>query len=77
MSGHKNVEETTANYITTYCAARTGNKSGKIPIKDMVNMPLRNILFTIARAFGSTGYHHATKAHMTYAIECTEPTVFN
>jgi len=77
MSVQKNVEETTTDYISTYCVARTSKKSGNISIKDMVNMPLRTILFTIARAFGNTSSHHATKGQMTYAIECTEPRVFN
>lgn len=51
MSVHRNVEETTTNYITTYYVVGMGNKSKKIMIKDVVNMSLRTILFTIARAF--------------------------
>jgi len=77
MSGHKNVEETTADYIATYCVSDTDKKSGKISIKEVTNMPLRTILFTIVRDFGSTSSHHATKAQMTYALECIEPRVFN
>jgi len=77
MSGHPNVEETTPDYISTYCVVGMGKKSGKIPIKEVLNMPLHTIFFTIARAFGSTGSHHATKAQMTYVIKCTEPRVFN
>lgn len=77
MSGHKNVEETIADYIATHCIAGTGKKSGNISIKDMVNMPLQTIIFTIVKAFDSNGSHHATKAQMTYAIECNELIVFN
>jgi len=77
MSGHRNVEETTTDYISTHYVAGMSKTSGKIPIKAVVNMPLCTIIFTIARTFGSTGSHHAMKAQMTYAIECTEPRVFN
>jgi len=62
MSGHKNVKETTNDYITSHCRADTKKKSGNIPIKEVMNIPLHIIFFTISRVFGSTGWNHATNA---------------
>lgn len=77
MSGHRNMEETMSDYISSYCVFGTSKSSDKIPIKAVTNMHLRTILFTIARAFGSTGSHSVMKAQMTYALGCIEPRVFN
>lgn len=78
MSGQRNVmEEAMFDYITTYYIAGIGKSTGKVMITVVKNMPLCTILFTIVRDFGSMESHSATKAHMTYAIECIEPRVFN
>lgn len=55
-------EETTNNYIYIHCVVGTTKTSGKIHITTVTNMPLRIILFTIMRAFESTGSHPATKS---------------
>lgn len=36
------------DYITTYFSMGMQNKSGNIPIKDVTNMPLCTIIFTIS-----------------------------
>jgi len=78
MSGQRNgMEETTNDYIHSHYVVGTMKTSGKIPIPAVTNMPLHTILFTIVRDFGSMGSHSATKAQMTYALQCTEPQVFN
>lgn len=78
MSGKRTyVEETMNDYIHEYCVPGTTKKSGRISILIVTNMPLRTIMFTIVRDFGSTVSHSATKAQMTYALECVEPRVFN
>jgi len=78
MSGQRNdVEETMDGYIREYCAPGIVKKSGRAFIPAVMDIPLRTILFSVVRAFGSLGAHSTTKAQMTYALECVEPRVFN
>lgn len=78
MSGQRNdVEETMDDYIHEYCAPGIMKKSGRASIPTVMDMPLRTILFSVVRAFGSLGAHYSTKVQMTYALECVEPRVFN
>ena len=74
MSGQRrDVEHTMDHYICQHCVARTEKKGGRASILAVTDVVLRTILFTVTRAFGILGAHAATKAQMTYAIECTEP----
>jgi len=78
MSGQRSdVEFSMDDYIRRYCAAGTKKKAGRASILAVTDMPLRTILFTVMRVFGSLGAHADTKAQMNYAIECMEPRVFN
>ena len=78
MSGQRSdVEHTMDHYIHQHCVAGTEKKGGRASILAVTDVVLHTILFTMTRAFGSLGAHAATKAQMTYAIECTEPRVFN
>lgn len=78
MSGQRSdVEATMDDYIRRYCSPETKKKGGKASISAVMDMPLHTILFIVTRGFGSLGAHAATKAHMTYALECVEPRVFN
>ena len=54
---------------------RTSRK--KIPIRAVMDGPLWIILFTMQRVARSQGVHRYSRAHMLYAIEAMEPTVFN
>lgn len=65
------------HYIHQFCVPGTEKKGGRASILAVTDVVLRTILFTVTRAFGSLGAHAETKAHMTYAIECMEPRVFN
>ena len=49
----------------------------KIPIRAVVDMPLRTVLFIMQRLSGSQGPHQAFRAHMLYALEAMAPTAFN
>jgi hypothetical protein len=51
----------TEEYITQYVGKEPEKVSGKIPIKDIIDRPLRMILFTITNLEGSTGPHLASK----------------
>ena len=48
-----------------------------IPIIVVTDRALRTFLFTMQRVVGSQAVHHASRAHMLYAIEAMEPMVFN
>ena len=49
----------------------------KIPIKVVVDGPLRTVLFTMQWVEGSYVVHQENRAHILYAIEAMVPTVFN
>jgi len=74
MSGQRSdVEHTMDHYICQFCVPGMEKKGGRASILAVTDVVLRTILFTITRAFGSLGAHAATKAQMTYVIECMEP----
>lgn len=65
-------------YVQQFC--RPGSqpsKDWKILIKDVSDLPLRTILFTISKLVGSSVLHLATKSYMQYALECLQPKIFN
>ena len=68
---------TTQELINRHCIPGTRTLGKKIPIKAVVDGPLRTVLFTMQRVAGSQGVHQESRAHMVYAIEAMEPTVFN
>jgi hypothetical protein len=46
-------------------------------IKDVRDLPLRSILFSIINLVGSTSAHLASRSQMAYYLQCVEPTLFN
>jgi hypothetical protein len=52
-------------------------QKGKVAIWGVTNITLRTILFTITRMVGSAAPHMALQRYFQYALECTEPRVFN
>jgi hypothetical protein len=67
----------TEHLVRYHCVAGTMKISGKIPIRDVRDLPLQTILFTIVRIVGSQTPHLATNTYMQYSIDCMAPTVFN
>ena len=63
--------------IDEYFLVGTHSQGGKIPIKHIVDRPLRVVAFSIDKVAGSRLAHLTTRAHMLYAVECMEPTIFN
>ena len=49
----------------------------KIPIKAVVDNPLCTVLFIMQRLAGSQESHQYSRAHMLYAINAMEPTIYN
>ena len=70
-------EITTQELINRHCIPGTRTLGKKIPIKAMVDGPLRTFLFTMQRVAGIQGVHQESRVHMLYAIEAMAPTVFN
>jgi hypothetical protein len=46
-------------------------------IKEVRDLTLRSILFSITNLAGSTSAHLASKSQMAYALQCVEPRLFN
>jgi hypothetical protein len=64
-------------YCNQYCVPEAERKKGKVAIWRVTDLTLRTILFTIARMAGSVAPHMALQSYFQYAIECTEPRIFN
>ena len=68
---------TTQELIDCHCHLGTKISGKKIPVRDVVDMPLRTIMFIMQRPVGIQELHQASREHMLYALEAMEPTMFN
>jgi hypothetical protein len=66
-----------SEYCRIHCVPEVERKKGKVVIWGVRDLNLRTILFTISRMVGSSTPHMALQSYFQYAIECTEPQVFN
>jgi hypothetical protein len=66
-----------SEYYNLYYVPEAEKKKGKVAIWGVQDLTLRTILFTIAQMAGSSAPHMALQSYFQYAIECTEPWVFN
>jgi hypothetical protein len=66
-----------SEYVRQYCVPEAERSKGKVSIWGVQDLTLRTILFTIAHMAGSIAPHMALQIYFQYAIECTEPRVFN
>jgi hypothetical protein len=66
-----------SEYWHLYCVPEAERSKGKVAIWGVQDMTLRTILFTIARMSRSVSPHMDLQSYFQYAIECTEPWVFN
>jgi hypothetical protein len=66
-----------SEYCRQYCVPEVERSKGKVAIWGVQDLTLRTILFTIAHMAGSAAPHMALQSYFQYAIECTEPRVFN
>jgi hypothetical protein len=66
-----------SEYFRLHCVPEAERKKGKVAIWGVRDLTLRTILFTISRMAGSSSPHMALQSYFQYAIECTEPQVFN
>ena len=77
LTGSHGGDVTTQELINCHRIPGTRMYRKKIPIKEVVDDPLRTVLFTMHRLVGSQGAHQDSRAHMIYAIEAMAPTIFN
>jgi hypothetical protein len=68
---------TVDQYIAAYCEDGTEKSGTQIPIKNIVNLSLKVILYMITQIVGSTSLHLASWSQMQYGIECLRPTMFD
>jgi hypothetical protein len=66
-----------SEYCRQYCVPEAERQRGKVAIWGVTDLTLHTIFFTIARMVGSVAPHMALESYFQYAIECTEPRVFN
>lgn len=69
--------ESASNLVKIHCRGFDMTTSGKVKIAIVTNLPLRMILFTIARIFGTQALHEASQSQFWYVVECLTPKVFN
>lgn len=74
--GYWRGEESMKYYVATYYEKSQPSSDRKIEIKEICDLHLRTILFTITHLASSTTPHLATKSQMQYALECLEPPIF-
>lgn len=78
LSGSPHGGESVRDYVRQFCRLGTQpSKDEKIIIKDILDFPLRKILFTNAKLASSETLHLANRSYMQYALECLEATLFN
>jgi hypothetical protein len=77
LSGQRAVPVPVEEYVANHCIPGSRLVGGRIVIKDVRDLPLRSILFSITNLVGSTSTHLASRSQMAYALQCVEPTLFN
>jgi hypothetical protein len=77
LSRHWATPLQTNAYIAQFCVSGSQKEGGRIVIKDVRDLPLRSILFTITKMVGSTSPHISSKSQMAYVVQCLEPRIFN
>jgi hypothetical protein len=77
FSGQRALPEQVDVYLARHCIPGARLVGGRIPIKDIRELPLQSILFAITSVTGSTSAHLASRSQVAYGVQCLEPTLFN
>jgi hypothetical protein len=64
-------------YLENHCVPGSRLVGGRIIIKDIMDIPLRSIAFSIMIIVGSTSSHLVSRSQVTYGLQCLEATLFN
>jgi hypothetical protein len=77
FSGQRALPEQVDVYLARHCVPGARLVGGRIPIKDVRELPLRSILFSIMSVMGRNNVHLASGSQIAYGVQCLEPTLFN
>jgi hypothetical protein len=77
FSGKMVLPEKVGVYLARHCVPGARLVGGIIPIKDIRELPLQSILFSITSVMGSISMHLASRSQVAYGVQCLEPTLFN
>ena len=69
--------ESVDSYVREYYCRGTQKVSDKLPISQVVNLPMKSILFMVTRIAESTTPHLASKDHIQYALIVMDGVVYN
>jgi hypothetical protein len=61
------------DYIRQYCVPEAERHSDKVAIRDVLDLPLWTILFTITCMEGSAYPHMSLQSYFQYVVECMDP----
>jgi hypothetical protein len=77
FSRQRALPEQVGVYLARHCVPGARLVGGRIPIKDIRELPLRSIFFSITIVTGSTSAHLASRSQVACGVQCLEPTLFN
>jgi hypothetical protein len=77
FSGQRALPKQVGVYLARHCVPEARLVGGRIPIKDIRELTLHSILFSITSMTGSTSAHMASRSQVAYGVQCLEPTLFN
>jgi hypothetical protein len=77
FTGQRALPEQVDMYLSGHWILGARLVGGRIPIKDIRDLPLQSILFAITSVIGSTSTHLASRSQVAYGVQCLEPTLFN
>ena len=61
---------TVEDYVQIYCIENSKKVGTQIAIRDIRDLHIKILLFTIGRVAGSASLHQASRTHMSIAVEC-------
>ena len=64
-------------YLANHCVPGLRLVDDRIAIKDIKDLPLRSILFSITSIVGSTSAHLVSISQVAYGLQCLKLTMFN
>ena len=68
--GWRESTEPVDQYIVQYCRDGAHKSSNKFPIRDVMDLTLKTILFCITGVVGSTSPHLDTRSQVNYVVLC-------
>ena len=77
FGGRGGGRESVDSYVSDLCMEGTRKQGEKLPIQHVSDIPLRTILYIVARIAGSTSVHLASKSQVLISLRATHGVVFD